>query len=51
MANTLEVARWARFLVVARRPAVLRDDMVAVGLVVLMRLMELNGAGLWSWWH
>jgi hypothetical protein len=26
MANTLDVARWARFLVVPRRPAVLRDD-------------------------
>jgi len=44
MAKTLEVARWARFLVVARRPAVLRDDM-ATWLVDLVKLMELNGGG------
>jgi hypothetical protein len=28
MAKTLEVARWARFLVVPRRPAVLREDIL-----------------------
>ena len=28
MAKTLEVARWARFFVVPRRPAVLREDIL-----------------------
>ncbi len=39
MAKTLEVARWALFLVVPRRPAVLREDILeAEGLVSLVYL-------------